>query len=42
MPKGLRKLYTISDPVVQAAVTPVLLEHRDLVYRNYLETPIDL
>jgi glutathione S-transferase len=42
MPAGLRAMYTNTDPVVQAAVKPILLEHRDLIYHEYLELPIDL
>ena len=42
MPQSFRMLYTNTDPVVQAAVTPLLMEHRDFIYRQYLELPIDL
>lgn len=42
MPQSFRTLYTNTDPVVQAAVTPLLMEHRDFIYREYLELPIDL
>ena len=42
MPQSFRTLYTNTDPVIQAAVTPLLLEHRDFIYRQYLELPIDL
>ena len=42
MPPAFRTMYTNTDPVVQAAVTPLLLEHRDFVYHEYLELPIDL
>jgi glutathione S-transferase len=42
MPGPFRRMYTNTDPVVQAAVTPPLMEHRDFVYREYLELPIDL
>lgn len=41
MPDYLRPLYTVSDPVVRAAVDPRLLEHRDFVYRELLELPMD-
>jgi hypothetical protein len=27
---------------VTAALKPVLLEHRDFVFKNYLELPVDL
>ena len=42
MPAPFRTMYTNTDPVVQAAVKPILLEHRDFIYHNYLELPIDL
>ena len=42
MPDAFRTMYTNTDPVVQAAVNPILLEHRDMVYHEYLELPIDL
>lgn len=42
MPQAFRAMYTNTDPVVQAAVTPLLIEHRDFIYHEYLELPIDL
>jgi len=42
MSPAFRTMYTNTDPVVRAAVTPLLLEHRDFVYHEYLELPIDL
>jgi glutathione S-transferase len=42
MPEALRQTYTNTDPVVQAAATPLLFAHRDQVYRDYLEIPINL
>jgi hypothetical protein len=39
---GFRRMYTNTDPVVHAAVTPLLLEHHDFIYHEYLELPIDL
>jgi glutathione S-transferase len=41
MPDGLRRLYTNTDPVIQAAVRPILMEHREMMYRDHLETPLD-
>jgi glutathione S-transferase len=41
MPDWLRKTYTIEDPSLRAAVDPGLLEHRDRIYREYLQLPID-
>lgn len=37
-----REVYTNTDPVVNAAAAPILMEHRDLIYRRYLELPVDL
>ena len=42
MPAAFRTMYTNTDPVVQAALNPILLEHRDFIYHDYLELPIDL
>ena len=42
MPDAFRTMYTNTDPVVQAALNPILLEHRDFIYQEYLELPIDL
>jgi len=42
MPQSFRTMYTNTDPVIQAAVTPLLFEHRDFIYKEYLELPIDL
>ncbi len=42
MPQAFRTMYTNTDPVVQAAVTPLLMEHRDFIYREFLELPIVL
>jgi glutathione S-transferase len=42
MPQAFRSMYTNTNPVVQAAVTPLLLEQRDFIYHTYLELPIDL
>jgi glutathione S-transferase len=38
----MRRLYDCTDPVVRAATTPQLLAHRDFVYRECLELPVDL
>lgn len=40
MPAGLRGIYTVSGPV-REALDPALLAHRDFVYREYLELPVD-
>ena len=40
MPSGLRSVYTASGPV-REALDPALLAHRDFVYREFLELPVD-
>jgi glutathione S-transferase len=42
MPANFRKMYQCADPIVRAALTPQLLAHRDFIYHDYLELPIDL
>ncbi|HTT76059.1 MAG TPA: hypothetical protein VMF50_08790, partial [Candidatus Binataceae bacterium] len=42
MPESYRRMYQCEDPVVRAALTPQLLAHRDFIYHEYLELPIDL
>jgi glutathione S-transferase len=37
-----RQRYNCDDPLVRAATTPELLAHRDFIYREYLELPVDL
>jgi glutathione S-transferase len=41
MPGFLRAQYGVSDPLVDAATVSILLEHRDLVYRQHLQLPLD-
>ncbi len=36
-----RSAYTNRDPEIAAAVSPLLYEHRDFIYREYLELPVD-
>jgi glutathione S-transferase len=40
MATAFRAFYTEKNPVVTEAVSPALLEHRDFIYREYLELPI--
>lgn len=37
-----REVYTNTDPVVHAATAPILMAHRDFIYREHLELPVDL
>ena len=40
MATAFRAFYVTTEPVVVAALTPALLEHRDFMYQEYLELPI--
>jgi hypothetical protein len=42
MPDLFRSVYTNTDPVIERALTPALIGHRDYIYERYLELPIDL
>lgn len=42
MSPRFRQMYTCTHPMLRAAITPQLLEHRDFIYHEYLELPIDL
>jgi len=42
MSPGFRRMYTCTDPLVKEAATPQLLAHRDFIYHEYLELPVDL
>jgi len=40
MASFFRPLYTNHHPVVRAALTPRLVDHREFIYREYLELPV--
>jgi len=40
MASSFREMYTERDPLVVKATSPLLMEHRDFIYREYLELPI--
>ena len=42
IPDGFRRMYTCTHPTVMAAMSPHLLAHRDFIYHEYLELPVDL
>jgi glutathione S-transferase len=42
MPEALRPGFTVSDPVVKAALTPLLLEHRARIFREHFRNPMEL
>lgn len=41
MPKWIRGTYLLTDPDVRKSADPILLEHRDFVYGDYLTLPLD-
>lgn len=41
MPEPLRAGYRLNDPDLRAAADPILLEHRDFIYREHLSLPLD-
>jgi glutathione S-transferase len=42
MHERIRAMFTTTDPTVVAALKPILIEHRDFIFKNYLELPVDL
>jgi glutathione S-transferase len=42
MPEAFRPGFTVSDPVVKAALDPLLLEHRSRIYHEYFRNPMEL
>ncbi len=42
MPRIIRELFTTTEPAIIAAMNPILFEHRDFIFRNYFELPVDL
>jgi glutathione S-transferase len=42
MSPGFRRTYTCTDAVVMAAASPPLMAHRDFIYHEFLELPVDL
>jgi glutathione S-transferase len=42
MSPAFRAMYHCTDPVVTRAASPELFAHRDFIYREYLELPVDL
>ncbi|WP_340316256.1 glutathione S-transferase family protein [Rhizorhabdus argentea] len=42
MAPELAASYTLSDPEILAAVDPLILAHRDFIYRNHMELPLRL
>jgi hypothetical protein len=42
MPESYRPGFTVKDPVVKDALTPLLLEHRSRIFRDYFRNPMEL
>jgi glutathione S-transferase len=40
MATSFREMYTERNPLIVAATAPSLMEHRDFIYREYLELPV--
>ncbi len=38
----IREMFTAVEPTIVAAMNPILFEHRDFIFSNYLELPVDL
>lgn len=38
---AFRRVYTNTDPTIKSATAPILLEHRDFIYHEFLELPLD-
>lgn len=42
MSSGFRRMYTCKDPMITAEAVPELMAHRDFIYHEFLELPVDL
>ena len=42
MPDSMRAMYGATHPMIDAALDPALLEHRDFVYRTHMGLPVEL
>ncbi len=42
MPENYRPAFAVTDPVVKAALDPLLLEHRSRIFREYFRDPMEL
>ncbi len=41
MPDVIRRLYKITDPTILAAASPLLIEHRDNIFKTHFTLPLD-
>jgi glutathione S-transferase len=42
MEEGTRRAFSFSEPISEAALDPILLQHRDRMYAQHLELPLSL
>jgi hypothetical protein len=42
MEASMRQAFETRDAQIEAALDPILLEHRDMMYAEYLELPLSL
>ncbi len=42
MDASTREAFSVRDAHIDAALAPILFEHRDMIYREYLELPLSL
>ncbi len=42
MEASMRAAFGLRDPQTEAALDPILFEHRDMMYADYLELPLSL
>jgi hypothetical protein len=42
MSEAIRPAFTVSDPVVKAALDPLLLEHRSRIFHAHFRDPMEL
>jgi len=42
MDEAIRPAFSRRDPETDAALDPILLEHRDMMYARHLELPLSL
>jgi len=41
MPEGIRGSYLLTDSDVRKAADPILIEHPDFMYKEFLTLPLD-
>jgi glutathione S-transferase len=42
MAPAIREMFTLTEPAIVVAMHLLLFEHRDFIFQNYLELPVDL